>query len=229
VKDAKEMPNGKGGYSYREPDVNAEFWPRWQEGLEVIFSSTQAGRARTQEVACLLQHLTLAHLAACRIEAPDGPELGLAGPGDTALWMSFMAGLDPQGEQLPNSPEAGVKVQHQKVVHRGQVLGMLVVGFTALRSVKARRGLNLAPAAAELALWLRLEACEKAPAPAVVHDLANHLNSMVLQASCLLLKVEENVKPDIERIRREGIHAAGLLRSLRGDSSQADSNEGRIS
>ncbi len=48
----------------------------------------------------------------------------------------------------------------------------------------------------------------------LAHDLSNHLNSIVLQASCLLLKVEEKAKPEVELIRQEGIQAAALLRDL---------------
>ena len=48
----------------------------------------------------------------------------------------------------------------------------------------------------------------------LVHDLANHLNHIVLQASCLLLKADEKMKDDIEVIRQEGIQAAALVRPL---------------
>ena len=48
----------------------------------------------------------------------------------------------------------------------------------------------------------------------LVHDLANHLNHIVLQASCLLLKADENVKDEIEVIRQEGIQAAALVQPL---------------
>jgi hypothetical protein len=46
------------------------------------------------------------------------------------------------------------------------------------------------------------------------HDLANHLNRIVLQASCLLIHAEEKQKKDIEVIRQEGIRAAALVASL---------------
>lgn len=48
----------------------------------------------------------------------------------------------------------------------------------------------------------------------LVHDLANHLNHIVLQASCLLLKVDEKVRDELEVIRHEGIQAAALMRPL---------------
>jgi len=48
----------------------------------------------------------------------------------------------------------------------------------------------------------------------LVHDLANHLNHIVLQASCLLLKADEKVREEIEVIRKEGIQAAALVRPL---------------
>jgi hypothetical protein len=48
----------------------------------------------------------------------------------------------------------------------------------------------------------------------LVHDLANHLNHIVLQASCVLLKADENIKAEIEVIRQEGIQAAALVRTL---------------
>ena len=48
----------------------------------------------------------------------------------------------------------------------------------------------------------------------LAHDLANHLNRIVLQASCMLLKADEETKEDIEIIRQEGIKAAALVRPL---------------
>jgi len=48
----------------------------------------------------------------------------------------------------------------------------------------------------------------------LVHDLANHLNHIVLQASCLLLKADEKMKNNNEGIRKEGIQATALVRPL---------------
>jgi hypothetical protein len=57
----------------------------------------------------------------------------------------------------------------------------------------------------------------------LVHDLANHLNRMVLQASCLQLKADEKIREDIEVIRQEGIQAAALAGAIRqiGDRLRA--------
>lgn len=48
----------------------------------------------------------------------------------------------------------------------------------------------------------------------LVHDLANHLNQIVLQASCLQLKADEKLKNEIELIRQKGIKAAALVPPL---------------
>jgi hypothetical protein len=48
----------------------------------------------------------------------------------------------------------------------------------------------------------------------LAHELANHLNNIVLKASCLQLKADEQLKADIEEIRQQGIQAAGLVRPL---------------
>lgn len=48
----------------------------------------------------------------------------------------------------------------------------------------------------------------------LVHDLSNHLNRMVLQASCLQLTADEKLRDDIEAIRQEGIQAAALAGAI---------------
>ncbi|HMF17413.1 MAG TPA: hypothetical protein VKE98_09415 [Gemmataceae bacterium] len=48
----------------------------------------------------------------------------------------------------------------------------------------------------------------------LVHDLSNHLNRMVLQASCLQLEADEKLREDIEVIRQEGIQAAALAGAI---------------
>ena len=48
----------------------------------------------------------------------------------------------------------------------------------------------------------------------LVHQLANHLNNIVLKASCLQLKADEQFKAEIEEIRQQGIQAAGLVLPL---------------
>jgi hypothetical protein len=48
----------------------------------------------------------------------------------------------------------------------------------------------------------------------LAHDLANHLNSIVLQASCLLLKAEGKTKEELNQIRQEGLQAAALIAPL---------------
>jgi hypothetical protein len=48
----------------------------------------------------------------------------------------------------------------------------------------------------------------------LVHDLSNHLNRMVLQASCLQLKAGEKLREEIEVIRQEGIQASALVGAI---------------
>jgi hypothetical protein len=48
----------------------------------------------------------------------------------------------------------------------------------------------------------------------LVHDLSNHLNRIVLQASCLQLTADEKLRNDVEVIRQEGIQAAALAGAI---------------
>jgi hypothetical protein len=48
----------------------------------------------------------------------------------------------------------------------------------------------------------------------LVHALNNHLNSMVLQAACVQMQVQEPLRAQAEHIRREGARAAARLRPL---------------
>jgi hypothetical protein len=67
----------------------------------------------------------------------------------------------------------------------------------------------------------RLEAEELATAAAVgqatlgiAHNLGNCLNSMMLQASIVEMKVPEELKDEVRAIRKQGTQAAALLRPL---------------
>src|SRR5262249_35644996 len=48
----------------------------------------------------------------------------------------------------------------------------------------------------------------------LAHDLNNALNSMMLQASVVQLRVDEAARNDLAAIRQHGVQAAGLVRAL---------------
>lgn len=48
----------------------------------------------------------------------------------------------------------------------------------------------------------------------LAHELNNALNSMMLQASVVQLRVDEQTRRDLSAVRQQGVQAAGLVRSL---------------
>jgi hypothetical protein len=60
----------------------------------------------------------------------------------------------------------------------------------------------------------------------LTHDLANHLNSMVLQASCIQMKVSQRLREELGLIRQQGAEAAALLRPLQHISKERRQRSG---
>jgi hypothetical protein len=84
----------------------------------------------------------------------------------------------------------------------------------ALLELAARLvGLRLPEAPADVQHLMELVTVGEA-AGWLVHALNNHLNSMVLQAACVQMQVQEPLRAQAEHIRREGARAAARLRPL---------------
>jgi signal transduction histidine kinase len=216
---------------------------RWQAGLGEVFSAAETLAATAQGAASLLQSLVPeAALAACRLEGPQGPVVRLARAGDDfPAFLAFLGRLNANVEESEESPVPHLTLRHAAASFRGKLLGMLVLGFSGSLPKKTAdaRSSILALAAGELALhlvWdkrekevraLRQEQEEAADlvlagqaVAGLAHDFANHLNTMVLQASCLQLKADEALREELALIRREGARAAGLLRPLQKISEE---------
>ena len=211
---------------------------RWPAAAAKVLAETPSAPDRAAALADeLLACLPGAVLAACRLNDGGEAAFGLAkdGPGkDTA------GGLRRRLENLTFSAEeltcllegdgTGTTLLAAGLLdRRGTQLGLLALGLPRdgnAAQQEAFRGL-LEAAALTLAGHLEREVLANEveelaevatlgdAVAGLVHDLNNALNTMVLQAATVQMRVEDtDLREAVGGIRKEGAKAAGLLRPL---------------
>lgn len=185
----------------------------------------------------LLELLPRASLTACLLRG-EGTVCLTIRPGrersaseQKRLLRSKLASLDPVApgvQKLPAEALPGLHGLAAAIQADEHPRGFLVVGLPAEATVedRARTEVVLTVVGPMVALrWLlaalQREQAELAPFALVGqalaglgHELNNALNSMMLQASVVQLRVDPEVHPELASIRKHGSQAANLVRSL---------------
>jgi hypothetical protein len=217
-------------------------WGRWPIELDNLFRASLSGLERASRLAELLQPLTAAGLSACQLSGETDPMLAWTctpGPEGERCLREGLARLDPCSEQVVHLEdlERVLKVSSQiaAVSHAGRGWGFLILAHPQGTS-PARLAVSeqlLLEAARTLALYFRLdtEAASRQhllvqfqesahtilvgdAVLALVHDVNNYLNQMVLQTAVVQMSVDKQQRTDLGLIRDEGRKAAELLRPL---------------
>jgi signal transduction histidine kinase len=219
------------------PSDLASLLGRCQAGITDAFRQPYPCPDRAARLANLLLELCpRARLTACRLGDDETgclairPERTLDEEQGKRL-RARLASLDPLafGVQTLSSPQLpGVRLLATAAIHEADhPRGFLVIGLSGgEEEVIARAVVLLAACAPAVAVRGALElACGEQAELArfalvgqafagLAHELNNALNSMMLQASVVQLRVDEPTRHELAAIRQHGAQAAALVRSL---------------
>jgi hypothetical protein len=215
------------------------FSNRWPLAIAELFQRPQPSRQRAAAIAEILHAcLPLAPATACRLDERGEIVLALypdAGPpfadgSDSRRARLSSLTLPPDGIlKLSLGTEFGGLAGIIVTINAGAVTrGFLMVALPPATTASLRDALAglLQWAAHNVALQLQLgEARPHTPAGAdwnivgeklaeLIHELNNSLNSMMLQASVLQLKLDGPLREEAGQIRRDGAQAVAATRAL---------------
>lgn len=208
---------------------------RCQAGLVAAFRQASTRPERAARLADLLFDLCpRATLTACRLGDESGclavrPERALDEKQAQRLrtQLASLAPLASGVQTLSRSPRPSLRLLAAAIHEEDRPRGFLAIGLPASEAEEiVRAEVLLAACAPAAALRGALESARGEQAElthfallgqafaGLAHDLNNALNSMMLQASVVQLRVDEAARHDLAAIRQHGAQAAGLLRSL---------------
>jgi hypothetical protein len=213
----------------------AELVEQCQSGIVEILGRSTASAERAGALADLLRQLCpQAARTACWLNSDGTPHLALrpqsAAGEEEKLLQALLSTFDPLAKrvyELPAQTCPGLQVLAASIHEIEWPRGFLVLGLpdsTAEATVHARTLLTVA--AGTMARCLELEGLRRERAElasfallgqafaGLAHDLNNALNSIMLQASVVQLRVEEQTRQELAVIRQHGVQAAALVRSL---------------
>jgi hypothetical protein len=211
---------------------------RCQTGITALFQQSSTLSERAARLAELLLELfPHAGLTACLLRGEGQDHLEIrpvevpAGEKQKDFLRSRLASMDPLAagvQMLTSGPPSGLRLLVTAIHEEHRPRGFLVIGLPAGAEAKeaARAEVLLTVAAPMLALRGAVEkACAEQAEMArfaligqaflgLAHDLNNALNSMMLQASVVQLRVDEATRQDLASVRQHGAQAAGVVRIL---------------
>ncbi len=213
---------------------------QWPSALADLFRQQQTPAERAAALAALLRDFyPQARLTACRLGAVANPVLAILPEEHGTDAAGTLRDLTVVQVEMRRLSFGGMLANLQSLLApipgETGARGLLVVGLPP-KSAKAAVGRieeSLTLTAALVGLHLRAEAdahrlrdlrteVEARDEVATIgdammgltHDLSNNLNTMMLQASIVQLKVDAALQEDLLTIRRAGATAAGLIRLL---------------
>jgi hypothetical protein len=217
---------------------------RWIAELDDLFGQSLPRSEQARRLAALLLPLAPTGWSFCQLTAKPAPVRAWTSPSPQPADLDRrleeeLERLDSSCREVMrlSDLDSRTKMKSQAVAldHAGQkwgFLGLVHPRETASANL-ARAEPFLLGAARLLALYLQLESettlsrallrhqKESQSAtllgdaiPALVHEVNNHLNQILLQAAIVQTKVDPSVREELGLIRREGKQAADLLRPL---------------
>jgi hypothetical protein len=187
----------------------------WSAALPGLLQAEEAPGARAAALAELLRRLAPPEQAACRLQEAEG--------------------------RAPPEAGASAAVVSAEVSTPTGLRGELRLGLSAppAKDARARLALFLELAARFLSLELQLEESRQEQAESaslamlgeamahVAHAVGNHLNSMLLQAAVIQMRVDPARREELGQLRREGTQAANRLRPLQEARTRYESSAER--
>jgi hypothetical protein len=210
-------------------------WSVWPKSLRESLASEKVLEQRATSLARLLRRMVPPATAAfCELRNRDATAMAMEAEPDASghriaeLLRGWITTLDRRDGDAAKSSLGGTDCEFsclarftgEDSIHAGA----LAVALPSSRSRNPLRAAEtfLSLAADSLAAHLRIEsivehshaaqsAADLSALRSLLHEVNNNLNSMLLQAAVVAMKVDGSLRLEVEQIRREGTEAAAHL------------------